>query len=309
MINSYEFYDYTTGSNAFYRISFENKGDSPLICMEIETDSDEIYRNLYNTHPLVVEPYYKLYFTFNEIIRFFSYLIESSSRYLAQARSFIHGSYIIDENIELRESKSYNLSLMTDDRKLRRNDNRNTSRLFMTITTKSGEELITLRLKKTRIMFMLVYIKTLIDSHMRKLSFSYTDLRGDRGKMIRLEESVAIGRSILNAREIEKLQDYLERIIFDFKQKLGEVNELFNYRQITTRLNEKYNNAVTVQFTEYDDEHNIVINDDGYKNITIFLMDGYTIAMLYALLPMNLTKVFKTIELESIDEEKIYYEN
>lgn len=282
----YHHEDTGTGAKVFYKMQLVDCDTwRPKLDFEIERMENEIYHDSSFEKVLTPPVVMKMQLDFDESMALMSHFVEAISVYMSSIRQRLYQENSLRLTIDLKESK-YSLFLHAVNKKhSAKGKGKNSERLVMTLIDKeSGDEVIAIKMKKTKIVFLLQMYKTLLEETVPKFSIPYDDANGRRLQIIRNEEYLAIGDIWLHGREINKLQDYIERVIFDFKYRSGEGTELFRYRQVKAFFSD-IENVVKINMRKFTADHAVWLDEKGEPSETEFFVTSAIVARLYMALP------------------------
>ncbi len=285
------------GAKVFYVMSLDEFHTSKTnMNLSFERMENEIYHDSTFTKVITPPAVTTLRFDIYESMQFFGLLVEASSTYMATVRERLYMGTSLFHDMTLKNCK-YDIKLGAINKKVSQAGlGRNSERLILTVVEKeTGLDVICVKIKKTKIQFLLNMYKTLIDEYAEKIAFPYDDMHGRRVLFVRSGDFIAIGDVWLHGREIQKLQDYIERSIFDFKYAARNGNELFRYRQIEASFSE-IESVAKICLTKFTEKHIPWKNEDDGISQMEFLVSSGLLARLYMLLP-------KFIGFDSSDKE------
>jgi len=296
--------DDTPGSQAKYNMSLDIRQSKPVLIVDIETVAEEVYHDAMRERVLFPEAVMRLRFSQSEAMRFATILVEGVSKHLEAVRNELYRSAVLDDSIEMDEGR-FNVSLRAHSAKVNHaGRQKNSARLIMIITRKEdGEEMIVLRLKRNRIVWLLQTLRELYLSYVPKMSIPVGDIDGGRQLMVRNGEFVAIANIWLHGRELQKFQDYIERVVFDFAYNTGDGREFFRYRQVRAGFSE-IENVAKVTLTKFNSDHTVYKDASGNKDEMSFLVTSAVVARLFLLLPIFYAKR-KEVEVANARSEQI----
>lgn len=286
---TYELKDDTPGSRAKYILNLERADGEPRFVMDIFTDPEEIYHDAMREKILQPEAHMRLTFSQREMLRFATIMVEGVSKHLEAVRQQLYRSAVLDDEIAL-ESSNFRVSLRAHSAKTNYiGRQKNSARLVFIITRKEDkQEMMVLRLKRNRIVWFLQTLREMFLT-LPKLAIPTDSLDAGRQLLVRHGEYIAIGAIWLHGRELQKFQDYIERVIFDFTYNTGDGTELFRYRQIRAGFSE-LENVVKISLTKYTHEHRVYKDEKGERTELSFLVTSNVVARLFLLLPLFYAK-------------------
>ncbi len=299
--------DNSAGAKVFYNLSLCNMETSkPTLKFEVEKMMNEIYHDSKREKVLVPPNVLSINFEHRETLKLMGLFVEAVSIYMAAVRKKLYFSNTLRMEFEPINSK-YKILFHAVNKKISgQGKEKNSARLIMSFFDKeSGEEIISVKLKKTKLIMLLQIIKSLYDENISKVSLGYEDMKGRRISLVRVGDTVAVGNIWIHGREIQKFQDYIERVIFDFKFKVGSGKEMFSYRQISAKFSFDENIA-QIDLVKYTKEHRVYLDDDGENSKLSFIVNSEFTAFFYLLLPKAIEF---NIEDEEVKEEDESYEN
>lgn len=282
----YELKDDAYGSRAKYVIRKErDEQGRPIIEVSVFTLPDEVYHDATRSRVLQPDAVMPMRFTQPEALRFATIMVEGVSKHLEAVRRSLYMRPVLDDTIEL-EHGAYTITLRAHSAKTNGYGvQKNSARLIMIITRKSdGEEMLVLRLKRNRIIWFLQTFREIFHS-LPKVAMPVGTIDGGRELAVRNSDYVAIGPIWLHGRELQKFQDYIERVVFDFTYVTGSGRELFRYRQVRAGFSE-IENVVAITLTRFTPEHRVFKDEEGNKQIVKLLVTSSTVARLFLLLPL-----------------------
>lgn len=274
------------GAKVFYTMQLDKCDTSkPGLTLSFERMENEIYHDSSFSKIITPPAVTRLRLNFYETMQFMSLLVEASSTYMANIRERLYQSTSLRHDIVL-ENCQYSLKLGAVNKKLSHSgEGRNSERLVITVGEKeSGSDVICVKIKKSKIQFILNMYKTLVDENCEKVAAPYEDVNLRKLLFIRSGDYVAVGDVWLHGREIQKLQDYIERAIFDFKYRPGSGSELFRYRQVQANFSE-LDNVARIVLTKYTENHSVWRDIEGGISQLEFFVTSGLLARLYILLP------------------------
>ena len=301
--------DSGVGAKVFYNVSLENLGGTkPSLRFDIEKMQNEIYHNSKRDKVIVPPNVVSVILSTHETIKLVGLFVEAVSLYMSAIRKKLYFSNTL--RLELSPKNSdYKIIFHAVNKKVSGlGKEKNSARLIMSFfDKKTDEEVLSVKLKKTKIVILIQIIKSLYEENMQRYSFSYEDISGRRLSMIRIEDTVAIGDVWIHGREIQKFQDYVERVIFDFKFKVGDGQEMFNYRQVSTEFAFSQNVA-RLNLTKYNEDHSVYKDKNENSIKHSFLINSEATAIFYLLLPKAIGFSAEDVEIhaqENINDSAI----
>jgi len=305
----YRHEDNGDGAKVVYNINLENISSSkPVTCFTIQTMSHEIYHDAKRQNVLFPPESITFRLDLQETIKMMGLFVEASSRYMYKIREKMYRSSILRYEFIPKDSNYTVLFHAIKEKHQKSGRSINTARLLLSIFDKdTNEEKLTVRIKVTKIVILLQIVKSLFEEYIRKISLAYEDIEGRRLSLLRISDQVAIGDVWIHGREVQKFQDYIERIIFDFKYGVGQGSELFKYRQVSAVFS-AIENVAKIKLVKYNSDHTIHKNENGDIIEHEFLVTSECAAYFYLLLPTAIEFNAKDTELpvenlESSDEE------
>lgn len=268
----------------------------PKLHLEIDRYPDEVYHDSKYEKVIFPEPTTKLVFNIYETMRFVALLVEATSFYLAEVRETVYQDSKLADAIEL-ENGDYNIRMLAVKKKHRENGKSvNSSRFNIIIENKaSGEEMLVVKLKRSKIVWLLHAIKSMFSESVKSFAVPFDDLEGHKRLMVKYDDHVAIGEVWIHGREIQKFQDFIERVVFDFTFKVGYGGEFFRYRQVLAKFatEEGLNKVAKIQLSKMTHDHKPYLDDNGNKVNFSFLVISSVVAKLFLLLPSMLSDVYE----------------
>lgn len=274
------------GAKVFYAMHLELCDTSkPDMILSFERMENEIYHDSTFTKVITPPVVTTLRLNIYETMELMGLLVEASSTHMASIREQLYMTSSLRHELLLSNCR-YNVKLGAVNKKISKvGAGKNSERLVLTVIDKeTGTDVICVKIKKTKIQFLLNMYKTLIDEFAEKIAFPYEDVNGRKMLFIRHGEYIALGDIWLHGREIQKLQDYVERAIFDFKYSTGTGKELFRYRQVHASFSDVQDVAKII-LTKYTDEHGVWRDENGGTSQSEFFVASGLLARLYVLLP------------------------
>lgn len=264
----------------------------------IEKMENEIYRDSRYEKILVPPKVIKMVFNKKETVKLMSLFVEASSIYMSAVRKALYSKNSLKMAIELKESGIKVVFNAIDKRYNTKGKGVNSARLIMGIyDLASGEELISIKLKKTKVMILMQIIKSLHDEYVRKHSLVVKNMNNENLSLVRVGDSVVIGNTWIHGREIQKFQDYIERVIFDFKFSVRYGGELFNYRQISAEFS-NIENVAQINIVKFTSKHKVFEDERGNTVKNSFIINSETAAMFYMILPRSIEFNIDDIEVD-----------
>jgi len=279
-----------SGANAkvFYHLALSSIDSStPSLVLDIEKMPEEIHRNS-TTEKIIYPPAcINLEISQRETLKLITVLIEASSTYMASMRKKLYQENSLSIDIEIKNTDMRIEFVAVNGIGYTQKRNSNARLLMVIVDNKTDEEIIAIKLRKTKVVTLLQIIKSLYTEYVRKVSFSFFDIDGNRLQMLRVENSVSIGGTWIHGREIQKFQDYIERVIYDFKFKVGSGTEMFKYRQIKAYFMENSDIAM-ISLTRYTKEHRLFVDEGGATVENKFIVNSGSVAAFYLILPIDI---------------------
>lgn len=306
----YRHEDTGAGAKVFYNLFLKDlDSNKPSLAFDIEKMPNEIYHDSKRTKVIVPPSVTTISFTFQETQKLMGLFVEAISTYMAAVRKKLYATNTLRLEMKLNDC-DYNILFHAVNKKISGSGKeKNSARLIMSIfDKKNNEEILSIKLKKTKLIVLLQIVKSLYEEYLNKFSFAYEDIEGRRLPLVRVEDMVAIGEVWIHGREVQKFQDYIERVIFDFQYRVGDGREMFSYRQISAVFSIA-DEVAQINLTKYTSEHKVYQDEEGNTKEHSFIINSEAAAIFFLLLPRAIAFNLEDIEVYSVnhtnDDEEV----
>lgn len=308
----YRHEDDTTDSKVFYNLHLEDiESSKPKLHFKIDTLPDEIYHDSKRERVLMPPPSFSFVLEQEQTIDMLTLFVEAVSKYMSDIRRRLHKETKYTLEIE-PENSNYKIRFIAVKKRVNHaGKGVNSARLLMKIIDKDlNEEFLVVRLKRTRVVLLLKMIKSLYENYVDKIFVPLENDRKYNVSCMRAKDQFVVGSTWLHGREIQKLQDYIERAVFDFRFKASDGREMFRYRQALAHFS-KERNIAELKFCKFNPDHTVYKTKDEKLIVDTFTVHSRTVAVFYLLLPAFIefnptdVEVIETSEAEMEISEEI----